>query len=67
MHNPFEYHAPSQEQIEIMTIISDKLADVYDYVMARVPSSGERVIAIRKLQEARMWVNASLVLNPSDE
>ena len=67
MSNPFEYRPPTDEQIEAMQTISDKLADLYEYICVAVPRSAERTLGIRKLQEARMWLNASLVLADARE
>jgi len=47
----------------VMRTISAKLADLYEFVQVGVPRSSERTLGIRKLQEARMWLNAALVLN----
>jgi hypothetical protein len=63
LSNPFEYVPPSEEDIEVMRTISAKLADLYEFVQVGVPRSSERTLGIRKLQEARMWLNAALVLN----
>jgi len=66
MSNPFYYRPPTEEQIETMTVISAKLADLYEYLLLGVPRSAERTLGIRKLQEARMWLNAGLVLHSDD-
>jgi hypothetical protein len=65
--NPFVYRPPTDEQIETMQLISDKLGDLYEYIQVAVPRSAERTLAVRKLQEARMWLNAGLVLAPDPD
>ena len=35
----------------------------YDIILANCPRSAERTLAIRKLQEARMWANAAVVFD----
>jgi hypothetical protein len=36
---------------------------MYDVILANCPRSAERTLAIRKLQEARMWANCSIVFD----
>ena len=66
MSNPFQFRTPTDDEIETMQTIADKLGDLYQYVQLATPSSAERTLAIRKLQEARMWLNASIVLHRHD-
>ena len=63
MSDPFQYRSPTDDQVEVMHAIATKLSDLYAYIQVAVPSSAERTLAIRKLQEARMWLNAGLVLH----
>ena len=35
----------------------------YDVILEQCPRSAERTLAIRKLQEARMWANAAIVFD----
>jgi len=42
--------------------ISQASRTLYDTILGHAPSSAERTIAIRKLQEARMWANAAIAL-----
>jgi cytosine/adenosine deaminase-related metal-dependent hydrolase len=35
----------------------------YDIILQNCPQSAERTLAIRKLQEARMWANAAIVFD----
>lgn len=63
MANPFEYRTPSAEQIETMQTIAGKLGELYLFVQLSVPRSSERTLAVRKLQEARSWLNAALVMH----
>jgi hypothetical protein len=35
---------------------------LYDTILGHCPESAERTLAVRKLQEARMWANASIAL-----
>jgi len=36
---------------------------MYDVILQDCPRSAERTLAIRKLQEARMWANAAIVFD----
>ena len=36
---------------------------MYDTILGHCPESAERTLAIRKLQEARMWANAAIALD----
>lgn len=33
---------------------------MYDTILGHCPESAERTLAVRKLQEARMWANAAI-------
>jgi hypothetical protein len=35
----------------------------YDVILEKAPRSAERTLAIRKLQEARMWANAAIAFD----
>jgi len=61
--HPFEYHKPSEGQQARMKQLNEGIKGVYDQLEALVPASAERTLAVRKLQEARMWANAAIVLN----
>jgi hypothetical protein len=67
MANPFQYRQPTSDQVEVMQAIAEHLSTLYAYIQVAVPASAERTLGIRKLQEARMWLNASLVLHPEPE
>jgi hypothetical protein len=60
MSHPFEYQAPSEDHVEQMAFVSRVCLAVYDVMMCIDPSA-ERTLAIRKLQEARMWANAAIL------
>lgn len=60
MSHPFEYQKPTTEQAAKMTVLSTYFRDVYDDLLMVAPSA-ERTIAIRKLQEARMWANVAIL------
>jgi hypothetical protein len=62
----FSYHKPKgdqQERYDRMTVAAKAYASA---ILDNCPSTPERTLAIRKLQEARMWANASIALNEHD-
>ena len=59
--HPFDYVKPTDGQAEIMKSISSGMRMIYDQMIADVAPSAERTLAIRKLQEARMWTNVALL------
>jgi hypothetical protein len=60
-NHPFEYHKPSTEQAETMATLNLRFKAAYDLLVELVPGSADRTLAIRKLQEARMWANAAVL------
>jgi hypothetical protein len=61
MMNPFAYHAPTDDEVSTMLTTAELLTRVYTFLTDALPPSAERTLAIRKLQEARMWANAAVV------
>jgi len=60
--NMFTYHAPTDEQKVKYEFINEAFKSAAKVVLANCPSSAERTIAIRKLQEGRMMANAAIAL-----
>ena len=63
----FQYHAPFGDQPKRYKTIRDYMAVVAEVVLELCPHSAERTLAIRKLQEATMWANASNAINEKPE
>ena len=61
--NPFQYIKPTDAQVDDMKVISELCSLLWEQMNARIPASAERTLAVRKLQETRMWANAAIVLN----
>ena len=61
MSHPFEYQKPTHDQTMLMKIVGVDFRDTYDAMLMCAPASPERTIAIRKLQEARMWTNVAIL------
>jgi hypothetical protein len=59
--HPFEYQKPTDEQASDMAEISLIFRQCYDWIEEYVKPSAERTLAIRKLQETRMWTNVAIL------
>jgi len=67
LENMFKYHAPTEDQVFRYGVLRDE-AKLFAYaILEYAPESAERTLAIRKVQEAVMWANASIALNESKE
>ena len=62
--NPMEYiDTDDPAKVEAFRQINDAAYHIYGVILAYAPPSAERTLAIRKLQEARMWANAAVVFD----
>lgn len=59
----FKYHPPKGDQPDRYSEINERCAALADYLLHNTPNSAEQTLAIRSLQECRMWANASIALN----
>lgn len=57
----FTYRKPTDEEVAVMGSISDALKQVAQTIELALPPSAERTLALRKLQEGRMWTNAAVI------
>ena len=62
----FRYHAPTHSQIIRYAGLRDAARFLAGLVLSECPDSAERTLAVRKVQEAVMWANASIAINESD-
>lgn len=62
-NHPFEYHAPTPEQTDLIKSVRRECKLLYDTIIANVPESRERSLAITKLEEVSMWVNKAIVMH----
>lgn len=61
--NPMEFiDTDNPVTIAHYRAVSQASKVLYDTLLGHCPESAEREIAVRKLQEARMWANASIAL-----
>lgn len=63
----FMYHPPTEAQKEQYLKIRTWARFFAEAVLDCSPPSAERTLALRKVQEAVMWANAAIALNPSQE
>jgi hypothetical protein len=59
-HDPFAYRPPAEAKKPAFDAVASSIALTYDTILTHVPDGPDRTIAIRKLQEARMWANAAI-------
>jgi hypothetical protein len=61
--NPMEYRdTDNPVTIAHYRAINQAAKVLYDTILGHCPESAERTLAVRKLQEARMWANAAIAL-----
>jgi len=62
--NPMEYiDTDDPDKIAGFQSVNAIAKMCYDVILANCPRSAERTLAVRKLQEARMWANAAIVFD----
>lgn len=61
MPHPFEYVAPTEESVEKIRQVRNAMKHLHDMIVAVIPASAERTLAIRKLEESSMWANKAIV------
>ena len=59
----FTYHPWNEDQIARGSIVRDVLAQAVREIIANVPPSADRTVAIRKIREARMDCNSAITHN----
>jgi len=64
IENPMQYiDTDDLTKIACFQSVNDSAYSMYVNILANCPRSAERTLAIRKLQEARMWANAAIVFD----
>jgi len=64
LEKAFTYQRPTQEQIDSLAEIRSAAFDFARTIERLCPPSAARTVAIRKVREAVMTANASIVLGP---
>jgi hypothetical protein len=62
----FVYHAPKGDQAQRYGRITEAAKDFAKVVEEVAPASEERSLALRRVQEARMWANAAIAINEAE-
>ena len=67
--NPFEYVKPTAESVDSIQAIRGACKDLHDVILANIPNSQERSLAITNLEQVSMWANKGIVFNqnPPDD
>ncbi len=63
VHDMFQYHAWTPEQVEKGQKVRDALESAVLVIMDNVPPCPDRSVAIRKIREARMDANSAITHN----
>ena len=61
--HPFDYQKPTPEHVAQIETVRKALKDAHDVILATIPPSRERSLAVTKLEEASMWANKGIVFN----
>jgi hypothetical protein len=63
IENPMDYIDTPVEDVWKHKQVERAISAAYDTLLEVCPRSAERTLAVRKLQEARMWANAAIVFD----
>lgn len=66
VNNIFTYHKPFGDQQSRYTWIRGSAKQTAEMFLVCCPDSAEKTIALRKLEEAVMWANASIARNEKE-
>jgi hypothetical protein len=66
LENIYTYHRPFGNQQERYVELRDAGKDIAQAVLQHCPESTERTLALRKIEEAIMWANASIARNEKE-
>lgn len=63
LNRRFTYHAPKGDQPKRYGILRSRALGLAEFIQTLCPPSAERTLALRKVEEASMWANASIARN----
>ena len=63
IENIFTYHPPKGDQAERYQRLRDACKGLANVIISETPMGREQSIAIRKLEECSMWMNAAIARN----
>ncbi|ALA07219.1 putative phosphomannomutase [Brevibacillus phage SecTim467] len=61
--NIFTYHPPKEGQPEKYTELRAEAKKLANIVLGLCPNSAERTLALRNIEQAMFWANASIARN----
>jgi len=64
--SPMQYRETDKHTAAEFKTLADAFEEIYATLLGMCPKSAERTMAVRKLQESRMWANASLVFDETE-
>lgn len=59
----FQYINPTEEQKELMNAYRTHYQWMHDHIIAEIPESRGRSLAITKLEESAFWLNKGITNN----
>ena len=60
------WHKPTQENIDAMELIAQKSKELMEVILLGCPACADRSLALSEVRSARMWANASIVLQNNE-
>lgn len=63
LERTFTYHTPKEDQAPRYQVLRAEAAELAQTILSYCPPSRERTIALRELEQAIMWANASIARN----
>lgn len=63
LENRFTYHPPTEGQAGRYADLRERGLDLARHINEVTPDSPEKLLAVRKLEEAVMWANAAIARN----
>lgn len=66
IENNYTYHAPNDREIIAYETLRNRVKELAYLVDNLCPDSREKSLAQTKLEEARMWANAAIARNGSE-
>ncbi|WP_412027904.1 hypothetical protein [Deinococcus yunweiensis] len=61
--HPFDYQRPTSKHVQQLETVRAALKEAHDVLLATLPPSRERSLAVTKLEEVSMWANKGIVFN----
>lgn len=63
MKKTYQYHKPSSDGLEKITVLRELFSQVHDQIDTLAPASREKSVALTKLEETAMWAIKAVVCN----